>query len=425
MELTFLNHASIAVVDRDNDLGIITDPWISSPAFGAWQPHPKLNESQFNAYLETLENYALVISHGHDDHCDDSYIKTWLKPRHFFIPKYSSPGFYKRIQLLCSNNTTIIEMEHGKTYHFGRFRLMATINPDFTANDAIIAMRDDMNTVIHANDNWHAQPDDILKLLHDFSRNSEITYLAQIGIAGSFPLYYLGIEKSEKKSLVNEQLRLQAECIERNSRSLGAVRAYSYANESRFTFLDSTALYSRKLRERLLDDRIKTDTIYQGEMAKASDFTCEYLSFSNLRNHCSFKEDDSEYGSAMPAVLQNNKIILKLVDLQDQINAYLNESKINGTVTLSAMSYQDLQRLFDSGDILTKHQDVPVLHIYSTYHIWDELLTGTLNLESITIGGCGLLKKSPSCWNARAVHDALSRFGYRFQSMIKQKHAQS
>jgi hypothetical protein len=418
MELAYFNHASIAIVDKAKRFGFITDPWISSPAFGAWQPHPKLNVTAFNTYLDTLENYALVISHGHDDHCDDSYIKTRLRPSHIFIPKYSSLGFYKRIQRLCSKDASIVELEHGNTYQFGHFRLMATINPDFTSNDAIVAIRDDANTVIHANDNWHTQPDNILKLLYDFSRRSDITYLAQIGIAGSFPLYYLGLDNSEKKSLVIEQLRLQAESIETNSRSLGAVRAYSYANESRFTFLDSTALYSGTLRESILDDYIKKDTIYQGEMANTNDFEHECLNFYNLRNHCSFKEVVKEHKSAIPLLLPNNEVINKLAKLKNQINGYLNESKIDGMVTLSAMSYQDLQSLFHSGDILIKHQEAPVLHLYSTYHTWEEILSGTLNLESITIGGCGLLKKSPSSWNARGVHDALSRFGYRYQSMI-------
>ena len=424
MELAFFNHASLAVVDKERKFGFITDPWIASPAFGAWQPHPKLNEPEFIAYLDTLENYALVISHGHDDHCDDSYIKARLRPSQIFIPKYSSQGFYKRIQRLSKEEAAIVELDHGKPHQFGQFWLMATINPDYTSNDAIVAIRDDANTVIHANDNWHKQPDDVLTLLRDFSSQSEVTYLSQIGIAGSFPLYYLGMDSQEKTSFIVDQIRLQAECIEANSRSLGAVRAYSYANESMFSFLDSTKSYSGAFRESILGDYISQDTIYQGELANANDFEQEGLSFYNLRQHCSFMDVSKEHRGTPPLQLPTDDITDKLTKLTNQINNYLNESTIAGMVTLSAMTRQHLESLYDFGDISTNDQEVPVLHLYSTHEIWHEILSGELNLESITIGGCGLLKKSPTSWNARDVHDALSRFGYRYQSMITQKQDQ-
>lgn len=424
MELAYFNHASIAIVDKVSRFGFITDPWISSPAFGAWQPYPKPNETEFQRYLDTLEDYALVISHGHDDHCDDLYIKAKLNPSHIFIPKYSSQGFLKRIQRLCDHETTIVELEHGKPYAHRDFKLMATINPVFTNNDAIVAIRDGSNTVIHANDNWHTQPEDVLKLLDDFSKGSDITYLAQIGIAGSYPLYYLGLDDSEKKSLVVQQLRLQAESLERNSRFLGAARAYSYANESRFTYLDSSALYSTAIRNVVLDDCVNRNSIYRGELANTNDFKHGCFSYYNLRSHGPFSAEAKNEPAAPPSEMApNNELINKLDQLNDQINNYLNESMIEGGVVLSAMSYQQLQCRFSSDDVSFKHQDAPTLYIYSTYHIWNEILSGSLNIESITIGGCGLLKKSQSWWNARFVHDALSRYGYRYQSLIKLNNA--
>ena len=425
MELAFFNHASLAIVDKDKKYGFITDPWISSAAFGGWQAYPRPNETEFERYLDTLEGYALVISHGHDDHCDDLYIKSRLKPSHIFIPKYSSRGFLKRIQHLCARETSIVELEHGKSYVHRDFTLMATVNPGFTSNDAIVSIRNNSYTVIHANDNWHNQPEDILKLLGDFSKGTDITYLAQIGIAGSFPLYYLGLDNSEKKSLVVKQLRLQAESLEANSRLLGAARAYSYANESRFTYLDSSSLYSSDIRKVILDDCVKQESVYRGELASTNDFNCESLSFYNLRNHCSFSENVKSRIASAAELAPINDIVTELARLNDQINYYLDESMIEGRVVLLAMSYQKLKCLLDGDDMLDEHQGVPSLYIYSTYHIWNEILSGVLNLESITIGGCGLLKKSQPRWNARYVHDALSRYGYRYQAMIKVQNATS
>lgn len=422
MNLKFFNHASIAITDNCNCFGLITDPWISSPAFGGWEPFPKLHETDLERFVDTLEDYAIVISHGHDDHCDDSYIKAKLKPSCIFIPKLSTPGFLYRVRQLCSHETKIIELEHGKSYKYKDFDLIATINPDFTNNDAIIAIKYSRNTVVHANDNWHKQPDHILNLLKHFSKGSDITYLAQIGIAGSFPLFYLNLSNSEKKSLIDQQLRLQADSLEINACSIGALRAYSYANESQFTYLDSSDLYSRKIRNNILDDCITQETIYKGELANTNSFKLNKLNFCNMRidNPVIYRKVSNDC-KATSQSQSSAGFVKSFTLLNDQINDYLNKSKIEGVVALSAISYDEVKSLFGSNSNedsfgIGKNK---TLYIYSTYCVWEKILSGDLTLECITIGGCGLLKKSESSWNAKFVHDALSRFGYRYQAMTK------
>lgn len=422
MNLIFFNHASIGITDNSSKSGIITDPWISSKAFGGWEAFPQPNVAELERCVDMLEDYALVISHGHDDHCDDLYIQSKLEPSFIFIPKLSSPGFLYRIKRICSQDTNIVELEHGKPYRYKGFELISTINPDFTNNDAIIAIKDNANTVVHANDNWHEQPDHILNVLKLFSVGTDITYLAQVGIAGSFPLFYLDLTDSEKKSLIDRQLRLQAYSLERNACSIGAVRAYSYANESRFTYLDSSHLYSREIRNTILSSCITRETVYKGELANTQDFKFESLVYHNTRQKNSLiHQEMSEERNDILEVTFSAAFSSELSLLNEKINEYLDKSGIEGLVMLSAISYQELNTLFDSGQTFIENHESPTLYIFSTYDIWRQIVSGILTLESITIGGCGLLKKSDSSWNARFVHDALSRFGYRYQAMIKAK----
>lgn len=425
MKLTYFNHASIAIEDTHTSYAIITDPWVNSKAFGGWKQHPRPNQGAIEAFLEKLDKYAILISHGHDDHCDDKFIMNKLNPCQIFIPKFRSPGFRKRIQSLCSNDTVITELEDGKIYTGHCFRLLATINPFFTNNDSVIAVQDDKDTIIHANDNWHIQPDDILRLLKNFSLGTDVTYLAQIGIAGSFPIFYLGINIIDKKNLITSELRTQAECIEANSRSLDAKRAFSYANESRFTYLDSSALYSTNLRENVLGKCVNDTTIYRGELANIRDFFEGSLHFCNLRNHSTYYHHANTYCKLITSLEEWQPPIVTsdhLKPLQDKINTYIYDENINGQVILASISIHDLRHIFSKGDISIDVQECPTLYLFSTPYVWNKILLGVLNLESITIGGCGLLKKVPTTWNARFVHHALSRFAYRFQANAKQTH---
>jgi len=299
---------------------------------------------------------------------------------------------------------------------------MAAVNPDFTNNDSVIAIQDNNNTIIHANDNWRRQPKVILDLLSDFSNNTDTVYLAQIGIAGSFPMYYLGLNDAERNDLITSQLNPQADCIEANSRSVQARRAYSYANESKFTYLDSSNLYSTSLRQNLLAKHVNESSVYRGELANSGDFIDGDLQFCNLRNHCYCGPQGNKVRFANFRVDPPRQKIhsIHLITVEGKINGYISEDGIHGHVKLVSISSLDINQAFSTGEVSVSAHENPTLYLFSTPEVWESILAGDLNLESITIGGCGLLKKSPSTWNARFVHDALSRFAYRFQATAKQ-----
>lgn len=71
----FLNHTSL-IIQNKNDF-LLLDPWLSgSLAFDGWKSHPPsfLNEDILLAFINSKKsNIGVVISHGHDDHCDDVF----------------------------------------------------------------------------------------------------------------------------------------------------------------------------------------------------------------------------------------------------------------------------------------------------------------------------------------------------------------
>ena len=55
------------------------------------------------------DKFILLISHGHDDHCDDDYLKLFPSEIKVVIPKFNSPGLRKRVEKAGLKN--IIEVE--------------------------------------------------------------------------------------------------------------------------------------------------------------------------------------------------------------------------------------------------------------------------------------------------------------------------
>jgi L-ascorbate metabolism protein UlaG (beta-lactamase superfamily) len=67
----FVNHASILI--KPGARYMLTDPWHQKPAFGSWLP--TLPQYIHPAYMASLgRKFAILISHGLDDHCDDELL---------------------------------------------------------------------------------------------------------------------------------------------------------------------------------------------------------------------------------------------------------------------------------------------------------------------------------------------------------------
>ena len=98
MKVTLVNHSSLLI--NINRKIILTDFWNTSPAFGSWLPStlPFFNPV-YLASLSFEKNFYLAISHAHDDHIDDYFLKNYFnKDMKIILNEFPSPSLKKKIK---------------------------------------------------------------------------------------------------------------------------------------------------------------------------------------------------------------------------------------------------------------------------------------------------------------------------------------
>jgi hypothetical protein len=167
-KLKFLNHSSF-LVTNEGGKSILTDPWFISTAFTSWyqNPYPDSGSvydlTKSNKYID--DNLTVLISHGHDDHCDDFIIEHHFSDNKILVPKFATNGLQKRIK----KNTGKFPLEvSNEPINIDGFTICNFINPNFTLYDAIQIIKFDDVAVIHANDNWHKYPDNLILEMNEF-----------------------------------------------------------------------------------------------------------------------------------------------------------------------------------------------------------------------------------------------------------------
>ena len=93
----FLNHSSVLI--QEGSSFVLTDPWYESISFGSWLSVPpcSVHPAYLVALSKQVDDFTIAISHGHDDHLDDSFLSLFPSNTKVVIPKYRSKGLVKRI----------------------------------------------------------------------------------------------------------------------------------------------------------------------------------------------------------------------------------------------------------------------------------------------------------------------------------------
>lgn len=190
-KLHFLNHTSFLV--EHDEYRLLLDPWPSEAlSFNSWRAHPPcfLNNDILASFINSSNNKSgIVISHGHDDHCDDRFLKKINSTVPVFFPQYSSKGFFNRVKNCELNNINLLNQSHNIS--FGPFNISSFIISKHSHDDAVIIISTDEYVLIHANDNSVKFPDELIKIILDTSSKNKKTYFAsQTGIAHGFPYCY-------------------------------------------------------------------------------------------------------------------------------------------------------------------------------------------------------------------------------------------
>jgi hypothetical protein len=397
--LVHVNHASLLI--KHGEHYCLTDPWLISSAFGAWvqQPSPPKEMVDFILSIDPAR-LCCVVSHGHDDHLDDFFVKHHLSQAQFVIPRFRSPGLERRLQALAPQ---VHAVGPDEVHAFGPFSLRFFINGEFTSFDALVAIQTPVATVVHANDNWHAQPPEVIQPLHALRRDPsrKFFYFSQIGIADCFPARYPQHDPSEVRDMVRSRVKLHVKAANANADQLDLTHLQAYANQARVATLDdSLGALPYEVVQALIEENNRQGlcTLKQLEGGDYLDFSQPHPALLNC-----FAADDGPPQRLFDHCLQR---------FGQLAQAYVNrDAEDKDKVDLVFATR------FDPDGVEAAQR--PLIVLCANRLEWVRMLTGQTNLESVTIGGVGLIYKFPKLYNMRAAQIALSNFAYVAQARLR------
>jgi hypothetical protein len=244
MHIKYLNHASVLINNDGNFL--LLDPWYIKPSFGSWLPSPPsaINPAYIVALAKSRKGkFAIVVSHGHDDHCDDEYLQLFPKETKIIIPKYKSSGFRNRIRKNGFENINEVGLIQQK---INNFYFRSYIHSDISHDDAIVTIRTENELVVHANDNWkHFSKecsDTIKQDIKNISDKNKVLLMSQCNIADCFPLCYTNISEQEKNNIANDRAKTMIKTALSNARQINAKYFLNYAGHAQIFIKDNPKL---------------------------------------------------------------------------------------------------------------------------------------------------------------------------------------
>jgi hypothetical protein len=381
--LDFINHASIKI--EYNGMKCVTDPWYVSNAFGSWYPCPSPQKSAVFDIIDSDEKLCVVVSHGHDDHLDEWIIKHHLKDKTFFCSKFQTPGLENRL----SKGLGVTTKPIGSGEVFGDFIFKQFVNPNFTEYDAVITIETPEYLIIHANDNWHKWPSDMAEDIKKVSSQYEETsvfLLIQFGIADCFPVNYRGFSDKECENIIKGRFNDYLGATKANMEFLNLNHMYYYANQSLFDYKSKTlngfSMY--QLAQKFLSN-------------KGAFFTQMTPGMSLYKGH------------KITNNMNGGKSLFRYC-----LDAFENFINRRYRSVCNPGAYIEVR--FKTFEDETVAGDVNYI---ASQEVWNRILIGELTLESIIIGGSGVVEK-PNV-NIRDHHHFVSKSGYIAQNLIRSK----
>ena len=428
MNIKHINHASLFI--EQGKFAIMTDPWVHSVAFGGWKQSPGADDNIIKHALEFSEDKCLIlISHGHDDHFDDNFIKENFPNSTIVIAKFRSPGVRFRAQ--AATKAEVIEVDQSG-FNWNGFEIKAYINDEYTGDDAIFTIADKDRFLVHANDNWHTQPKHILSAISKdasaFDR-SQIAWCSQVGIAGSWPIYYEQYSFTERTNIIKQALKKMLISSLKNAEEIGASYQYVYANQSMFiNKVEYLQFYQRDVLINSLilkySDKysLHIEQLFPGSKLFAKNLSAKENPLFNTNIAELVSEDLDYYKNECTENNLFNANITELVseDLdyyKNECNEYLS-NKLNYKAPHVALYIDGSDRVIRAK---AESKWDGKLNIVASKNIWVRVLNGSLNIEAMTIGGmCSIYKKDRE-QNLRDIHIGLSNFGYKYQAIKNKK----
>ncbi len=405
-ELYFLNHASLLF--RYKNSYYWTDPWVISPAFGSWLQDPTLSASAFQ-FIDSLkrEDLYIVISHGHDDHCDDFILKSKFADANYIIPSYRTKGFLRRVQSIATRDVIQIGRD---PIQVGELRISSYINPEFTTHDAVLLfLLETGPSLIHANDNWHSQPDDFFIWLQEMVQGQLTHYFCQIGIADCFPHNYPQFTPTEYQQIAQERISRFLSTVQENGRQMGVEILYAYANQS-------TIVYN------ISRDRISNMDLIASCHAHTPHLTLNQPTVIQMLPgyRLDLLTGDLETSRSEPGAETYLEWMLSLLESESilYVKTYLSDRGVQIDFDLTFVSSSQSIEPLPKNTPDSRHE--VEVYLVASPLIWSRILCAEITLEALIIGGSGTIYRYPKDYNISLIHRALSEFSYIAQSRLKQ-----
>ncbi len=385
MKISHVNHSSI-LCETENDL-LLTDPWLVSNAFQGWSQFPSPNINEVKKIISKDNNLSFVLlSHAHDDHVDDIFLSKLKDNVKVIIPKTNNLGLKKRVSNTGIKEENIIIIDNNKV-KVGDFYISAISNGTLSDEDFIFLISNKNNLVIHANDNWHLYNYQTIEYIKSFIKNnslSNIILLSQIGIADSFPLFYERIKPKDKKKIIENKIKKMCTAFKNNCIELGIDEGYAYANQSRFSKLNN--LKEINFNPYKIKDEIIQSFEFKIIQLMPSD---KIINGKFIKNH-----------SPQESLLEH-----RLNNLENQFKNY----SIKKNLQILPVKFKSMAE---------NRQTANEIILYAEDNIWNEILSGLINLETIITGGNGYINK-PLNYNMKNEYLLLSKWAYINQNQAK------
>lgn len=386
--ITHINHSSLCF-SNDNAL-LITDPWYFVNAFHGWAPFPQPDAQLISQILSDKAKIKVVlISHAHDDHLDKTFLGLLDESTVIICPKESAPSLKSNIANAACSGIVILEASQ-EPISINGFQVSCICNNTLSKQDFIFTIKTDSYFAVHANDNWHRFSDSVISHLvalgSGISHTSKYLF-AQVGVADSYPLYYQGICKNDKISIIREKCERMVSAILWNGNRVNISRIYAYANQSLFETPDIDNIDPYSIRDSVIGSTFAISQLYPSCTIDASGAVVLEAEYVALIDH------------------RLNRLTHELVE-------YLSRKSFSCTPPLLDISFACDTH---NGQILSLDRCIVVT---ASLHQWNRILSGECNLESIITGGCGKIIV-PINYNMRREYSLLVDWAYRLQFLIK------
>lgn len=449
----FVNHASLLIKKGGHYL--LTDPWFQKVAFGSWLPtfaphvHP--------TYLAALGNkLTILVSHGHDDHCDDDLLRIFDKDTEIVTANYNAPSVTNRLKKLGFTNIKTAGRD-GLTMSNG-FTVKSYINPKHSLDDAMYSIDTGSGLVIHCNDNWFEFDDDALASIgRDRAKyaTESVALFSQTNSASGYPLNYRIYDDRQKLSILRSKVKGMVVQGMKNAASLGLDALYSYAGfASVFVkdapeYLDWALIPTGKfIRNELLDDaasRVLAEKIYvkdfypgdvldlsDGEITKAlvssDDYTDTHLKDITVRYYQSYGILDlCDTFKTIETAFDQNRFVYFLKNLNEfairkvradaqffdtiigkALEIVIEDIGVTGTVEFGGEVYL--------GACRTRPQ--PNKRIIATSSLMSQVLTGDILFENLYSGYEGQWERFPADVYNRDIVMFVVMYSYVYQNRL-------